>query len=196
MPALLDEQAVCTALAEPAVWPDFSQAAGIVGLTKSTLSKRANAGQIEYQVLGLGRGRHVLSPWEVLRIGSRYHRVPEETLVERLTIFLSPRLDTESRTVRRALLRLLDERVAAYTISTSRKKIAAVRRTEKSQPDPDTGSGDVPSWLLEAEELRENPAALAGCFSFVSPGAIIGHVRLGPSIDDVPDVASTELLVR
>lgn len=184
MPAVLDEQAVCAALAEPAVWPDFSQAAGMVGLTKSTFSKRANAGQIEYQVLGLGRGRHVLSPWEVLRIGSRYHRVPMETLVERLTIFLSPRLDSESCTVRRALLRLLDEKAAAYTISTSR---------EKSQPDPDTGSGDVPSWLLEAEELRENPAALAGCFSFVSPGNSIGLIRLGPSIDDV---ASTELLVR
>ena len=196
MPALLDEQAVCTALAEPAVWPDFSQAAGIVGLTKSTLSKRANAGQIEYQVLGLGRGRHVLSPWEVLRIGSRYHRVPMETLVERLTIFLSPRLDTESCTVRRALLRLLDEKAAAYTISTSREKTTAVRRTEKSQPDPDTGSGGVPAWLLEAEELRENPAALAGCFSFVSPGDIIGQIRSGPSIDDVPDVASAELLVR
>jgi len=73
MPALLDEQAVCTALAEPAIWPDFSQTAGMVGLTKSTLSKRANAGQIEYQVLGLGRGRHVLSPWWNVLLSSSLH---------------------------------------------------------------------------------------------------------------------------
>lgn len=184
MPVLLDEQAVYTALAEPSVWPDLSQAAGMVGLTKSTLSKRANAGQIEYKVLGLGRGRHVLSPWEVLRIGSRYRRLPEDTIVERLTTFLSLRLGTESHVVHRALLHLLD------------KKTGTVRPPERRLPAPDPDSSDVPAWLIDVEEFRENPVELAGCFSFVSPDDIIGHIRLGVPIDDVTDATSPELLVR
>lgn len=196
MPVLVDEETVRTGLDEPAVWPDLSQAASIIGLTKSTLSKRASAGQIEYRVLGFGRGRHVLSPREILRIGRRYHRVPEETLVERLAAFLSPHLGTEPHVVYRVLLRDLDETVAGHTLSTSQKESPTSPELEARQPAPGSEPREMPKWLLEVDGLRENPDVLAGCFSFVSPDDLTGHIHLGPSVDDMPTVTPGKLPAR
>lgn len=185
MPTLVDEQDVRQALDEPAVWPNLSQAAGIIGLTKSTLSKHASAGEIEYRVLGLGRGRYALAPGEVLRIGRRYHRIPDETIVDRLTTFLMPRLQAESNLIRRALCLTMERVVSRETFGRSGPD---GRGQRVSQPRQST----VPAWLSNVEPLRTEPTALAGHFSFASSEDVVGQIRFGPLIDDVEDVTRTD----
>ena len=195
MPALQEERTIQAALGEPGVWPNMSQAAGIVGLTKSTLSKHAGAGHIDYEVLGLGRGYYVLPPREVLRIGSRYHRLPADALVDRLTKFLQPRLGAESDLLRRVLSRILDD-IDEGALSGSRETPERVDPRESGRAIPRTERNSAPMWLLEVERLRDDPAGLTGRFSFVSPDDTVGHIRLGAPVDDVAGVTSANWQVR
>jgi hypothetical protein len=191
MPASLNERDVQTALAEPAVWPNLSQAARMIGLTKSTLSKQAHAGRIEYEVVGLGQGPHVLPPLEVLRIGSRYRRVPEETLVDRLADFLTPRLHTDSSVIRHVLRRILDN-AASHGTSEAGDETMVSRPQEGRVSLHSPAHDDHTAWFFEVEDLRANPAALAGAISFVSPEDTVGQIRLGRTIDDVSDVGAMD----
>lgn len=169
------EGRIHAALAERRVWPSLTQAADIIGVSKSTLSKRAHCGQIAYTVLGFGRGRHVLSPEEVLRIGWRYQRVPQDTVVERLAGFLSARIAADAGELRRVLRALMTApRVTGQT-------------DQPAPPLPQTGHEEpadaLPSWLVEVDHLRANPAALTGALAFAVPDDLLGTIKLGPAID-------------
>jgi len=179
----LDERSVLAALNERSNWPNFSQAAHMVGLSKGTLSKRAQYGQIEYEVLGLGQGRHVLSPREVLRIATRYQRVPEATVVERLARFLLPMVRADPDVLRRVLWHLAESASAG---TPSRERAGTAQHSLSGSPSPagPETRDEMPQWLLEVERLRANPAALAGTLSIASAEDLIGTIELGPSVDE------------
>jgi hypothetical protein len=179
----LDERSVLSALDERANWPNFAEAANIVGLSKGTLSKRAQSGQIEYEVLGLGQGRHVLSPQEVLRIASRYQRVPRATVIDRLARFLSAHVRADPGLLRRVLWRLA-EGASAGTPILEREVAAQSNLSSAPSPEGPETRDETPVWLLEVERLRADPAALAGTLSFASADDLIGTFELGPSVDE------------
>lgn len=185
-----DERDVQAALAEPAFWPNLSQAAGIVGLTKGTLSKQAHAGHIEYRVLGLGRGLLVLPPAEILRLGNRYQRVPAATLVARLSDFFAPRLCADSEVMQRVLRHILDGVVSCGTTK-SVDQTGGVGVQEERRPMSNSAPEAPPAWFSEVEELRANPVALAGAVTFVSHDETVGRIRLGQPIDDMPAPGSS-----
>lgn len=169
------EGRIHAALTERRVWPSLTQAAGIIGVSKSTLSKRAHCGQIAYAVLGFGRGRHVLSPEEVLRIGWRYQRVPQDIVIERLADFLSARIVADAGELRRVLRALM----TALRVTDQTDQPASALPPARHEEPADA----LPSWLAEVDRLRANPAALAGNLAFASPDDLLGAIELGPAID-------------
>lgn len=175
---MIDETTLRAALSEPTAWPNLSEAAGITGLSKGTLSKQAQAGNFASQVLGFGRGERVLPPDEVLRIGERYHRISRAILIQRLARFLSTRLDIDPGVAQRAVWALVDTETRKR-IETSCADLDA--RNATLDPGDDPG---IPNWLLEVERLRADPTTLSGTMFFTSPDDLIGTIDLGPSIDE------------
>lgn len=182
MSAVIDEITVRTALSEPISWPNLSQAAGITGLSKSTLSKQAQAGKITSEALGFGRGERVLPPAEVLRIGYRYHRISQAMLVERLARFLSTRLSIDANLAQQVLWALMGTVCRGQNLD---------RVGDSSQNFPTSGGTtsletrvETPNWLLEVEHLREDLSPLKGMLSFTSANDPIGTIDFGPSIDE------------
>lgn len=195
MSTLVDEWSVRSRLDEPSVWPNLSQAAGIVGLSKGTLSKQVHAGRIAHEVLGFGQGRHVFSPREVLRIGCLYRRVPPATVVERLAAFLGSRLEADSSMIERVLWQLMQSLVSDRQPSERTGRVEGTS-SGASASGPRDAEESMPSWLAEVEQLRANPSLLAGTVSFPPGDDLIGAIQLGPSVDEPGDAELAERQVR
>jgi len=152
---------------DEAVWPNFSEVASILSLSKATISKQARNGRIAFLVLGFGRGKHIVSPQEVLRLGRVYHRAPLPVVQERLARHLA------SRTAVAADV-LLDE------LRDVTNAIANVDTEHLSSDEPEP----VPPWLLNVDHLVTHPETLTGTLAFVSPDELRGMARLGGRLDD------------
>jgi hypothetical protein len=174
MSTIIDERAVLSALDEPTTWPNLTQVASITGLSKGTLSKQAQARRITFEVRGFGHAERVVPPKEVLRIGYAYHRISQETLIERLARFLVGKLSVDTPLVQRVLRTLMESMVSS----------PAPSRPNPSQSKGATDKLEPPTWLTEVERLRENPQALAGAITFTSVDDVIGPIELGPSVDE------------
>lgn len=186
---MVDEGAVRQALEERGVWPSLTQAAKIVGLSKSTLSKRVHAGQVACDVLGFGQGRHVLSPQEVLRVSAHYQRVSQEVVIERLATFLTSRLAVDTSLLRRVLRSLADRaamRQPQRPNAPQREGADAARLSHS--PSGERGQQEafdaLPGWLVAVDRLRGTPESLAGTLAFVLPDDVHGALELGPRVDD------------
>ncbi len=179
---MIDDTALRAALVEPTAWPNLSQAARITGLSKGTLSKLAQAGKITSNVLGFGRGERVLPPAEVLRIGYRYRRISQAMLVERLAMFLSVRLFIDASLAQQVLWTLAN--VASRDQTHDRPGDSSEEFPTPLAATSLETNGEIPSWLLEVECLRQDRMSLTGTLSFTSAGDLIGTIELGPSIDE------------
>ncbi|GAC1641910.1 MAG: hypothetical protein NVS4B2_31480 [Chloroflexota bacterium] len=177
MVTVLDEKALQTALEEPTIWPNLTQAATITGLSKGTLSKQAQARRISSEVRGFGHAERVVPPREVLRIGHAYRRISQETLIERLATFLVGRLSVDVPLVQHVLQALMESIGPGPSPS----------RSDLSQPGGAADELEPPKWLTDVERLRENPHALAGTIAFTSADDVIGTLELGPSVDDLSE---------
>lgn len=87
------------------VWTSLSDVAAMLELSKGTLSKQAQRGRVDFVVLGLSRGKRVVPPREVLRLGRVYRRVPISALKEKLAAYAAGRMSLDAH----VLLRELDE---------------------------------------------------------------------------------------
>ena len=152
---------------DEAVWPNFSEAAWILSLNKATISKQARNGRIAFSVLGFGRGTHIVSPREVLRLGRVYHRAPLPVVQERLARHLASRTAVAADVLLNELRDVTDTIAAVDT-----------ERPASDEPAP------VPPWLLNVDHLVAHPEALAGTLAFVSPDELRGMARLGGRLDD------------
>jgi len=152
---------------DEAVWPNFSEVASILSLSKATISKQARNGRIAFSVLGFGRGNHIVSPREVLRLGRVYHRTPLPVVQERLARHLASRTAVDADALLNELRDVADAIANADTESPM-----------SDEPEP------VPPWLLNVDHLVAHPEALAGTLAFVSPNELRGMARLGGRLDD------------
>ena len=152
---------------DEAVWPSFSEVASILSLSKATISKQARNGRIAFSILGFGRGRHVVAPREVLRLGHVYRRAPLSVVQERLAAHLASRATVDVGALRDELRAVADSITDADT-----------ERPSNDEPAP------VPPWLYNVDHLVAHPEALAGTLAFVSPDELGGMARLGGRIDD------------
>lgn len=146
---------------DDAVWPSFSEVATMLELSKGTLSKQAQRGRIDFVVLGLGRGKHVVPPREVLRLGRIYRRVPIAALKEKLAASAAARACLDAR----GLLRELDDMdVGDHADNTDRGRDAMEQ---------------APGWISEVDRLVLHPELLIGTLRFVKPDEVRGVARLG-----------------
>lgn len=152
---------------DQAVWPNFSEVAAMLELSKATLSKQAQNGRIAFSVLGFGQGRHVVPPREVLRLSRVYRRAPLSVVQERLALYLSARTAVDAAILLNELRAVVDADSDGDT-----------RYTRGDEPL------SAPRWLLNVDYLTAHPEALAGTLSFVSLDEVQGMARLGGRLDD------------
>ncbi len=152
-------------LVEQGLWPSMNEAARIVGISPSTLSRQARVGRVAYERVGLGRGRHVLPPNEVVRLGRLYRRVSERELLRRL--------------------RLVVERHAGREVDLVVHTAQGVIQIQfKGGHEAPTGPSVPPRWLTAVDALLADPAPLAGLPFFADHAAPLASVTPGRSIDD------------
>jgi hypothetical protein len=156
-----------TTMEEQGLWPSLNEAARIVGVSPSTLSRQARVGRVAYERVGLGRGRHVLPPGEVVRLGRLYRRVPERELLRRL----------------RAVLEGHAGREVDLVLHTAQGRIQIEITGGHETP---TGPATPPRWLTAVDALLADSAPLAGLPFFDDPAAPLASVSPGRSIDDMP----------
>ncbi len=152
---------------DQAVWPNFSEVASMLDLSKATLSKQARNGRVAFSVLGFGQGRHVVPPREVLRLSRVYRRAPLSVVQERLAIYLS------SRTA-----------VDAATLLNELRAVEDADSNGNTRPTRDDEPLSAPRWLLNVDHLTAHPEALAGTLAFVSSDGVQGMARLGGRLDE------------
>lgn len=131
-------------LDERSAWPNLAQAAAMLGLDRSTLSRRARHGGLDCRVEGLGHGPHLVPPREVVRLSVAYARVPQGAVLRRLAAFLAAQLVADGAEVLAALERLAaeDER----------------RGRPDGPPSVEEQGRDVARWL-DGALARRRPAA-------------------------------------
>ena len=160
---------------DEAAWPSFSEVASILSLSKATISKQARNGRIAFLVLGFGRGKHIVSPREVLRLGRVYQRAPLPVVQERLARHLASRTAVAADVLLDKLRDVTDAIADGDT-----------ERLASDEPAP------VPPWLFTVDHLVAHPEALAGTLAFVSPGELRGTARLGDRLDDAAEFSQVE----
>ena len=173
-------------------WPDMSETARILGLSKSTISKQARKGRIPTTPVGLGRGRrYIISPHVVLDLGDRY-QISSRVIEERLAEVMAKRLRQDTSLIRRAL------RTSALTMRSQGGMIEDDHIEVQQNPDTREARGDVagPAWMV-AEIKKLDLDRLAGMIVLTSSDDIAGevpyaHPHLGEMAlathDDFPDL--------
>ncbi len=152
-------------------WPDISETARILGLSKSTISKQARKGRVQTTPVGLGRGRRsIISPQGVLYLGDRY-QMSSHVIEERLAEVMAKRLRQDTSLVRRAL------HSCGLTMR-AQGGVVEDRRIEVRQDSDDREArGDVAGLAWTVAEMKKlDLDQFAGMIVLTSPDDIVGDV--------------------
>jgi hypothetical protein len=118
-------------------WPSLSDAAGMLRLHRATLSRQVQRGNIAAQAVGLGHGKRLVSPAEVLRLGQLYRRVPQGVLEQDLARYVAERTPPAAR-------------CSEHGSAVAR---AGTDAAETSLPADGTAQSGMPSWMWEFNRL-------------------------------------------
>lgn len=90
------------------VWPNFAQAAELLAIDRSTLTKQAQSGRFRFVTRGIGRGERLIPTAEVIRLACAYRRIPVDDVLVRLARQIAPRALLEEARILRDLGRLAE----------------------------------------------------------------------------------------
>ncbi len=156
-------------------WPSLSDAAAMLGLHKTTISRHARRGKIAARSMGLGRGRRAVPPVEVLRLGQIYRRIPMADLEHHLAIFVAGRAHADATAIERDLT----------------TAVARLTSVEADLPGDQT-SPTVPPWMVEFHRLLDHPILRADTAAFTATDTTDDSVYAGP-YRDADDATLSEL---
>jgi hypothetical protein len=137
-------------------WPNLAQAATMLGLNRSTLSRLAKSGQIDSRPCGLGRGSRIVPPREVLRLSTHYAIVDPDVVIRQLAHFVADHLEVSETEALAELYNLMP--------------------TEDELPTVEQQSREIEAWLTQMLErqpvLQAAPLDLSTDWSQVTYGAL------------------------
>jgi hypothetical protein len=157
-------------------WPSLSDAAGMLRLHKATLSRQVQKGNVAAQAVGLGHGKRLVSPAEVLRLGKLYQRVPQAVLERNLARYVAERTPSADR--------------CNETRSTA--AIAGTNAVEMSSPSDGTTAPGMPSWMAEFNRLLGQPALQPDTAPFIAANHEVDWLYAG-SYREADEVTLIEL---
>lgn len=135
-------------------WPSLSEAAAMLRLHKATISRHAQRGRIASRAVGLGRGRRVIPPAEVLRLGLLYRRVSMDDLERRLATFVALRTNGSAGLIEQELAEVAAKADASGELGDSRE----IGRADSS----------VPRWMVEFDRLMEGSSDVPDTAPFIA----------------------------
>ncbi len=143
-------------LEQPTVWPSLGEAAEILDISKSTLSRACHSQQLPYTVVGFGKGRYALSPKAIFTAWRTCPRVSRDEVLTGLARVIAKHTH-ESVDVLIVKLRPFAEAESADT-STADPKLEQYDRS-------------IQEISRLRHELRSNPDQLMGQIHFMRPGS-------------------------
>ncbi len=152
-------------------WPDISETAKILGLSKSTISKQAKKGRIQTTPVGLGRGRrYIIPPHVVLYLGDRY-QISSHVIEKKLAEVMANRVQQDSSLILHAL------HTCALKMRSQRGVIEDRRIEARQGPDARETKNDLsrPAWTV-AEMKKLDLDRLVGMIVLTSSDDIAGEV--------------------
>lgn len=138
-------------------WPSLSDAAAMLRLHKATISRHAQRGRVASRAVGLGRGKRVIPPAEVLRLGRLYQRVSMDDLERHLATFVALRTNGSAK--------LIEQEMAEAMVT------ADTPGEPGESPDFGRAVSGIPWWMVEFDRLMESPSTVPDTSTFAVSSA-------------------------
>lgn len=143
-------------LEQPTVWPSLGEAAEILDISKSTLSRACHSQRLPYTVVGFGKGKYALSPTAIFTAWRTCPRVSRDEVLTGL-----------ARVIAKHTHESIDVLIARL------RPFAEAESADASAIDPKLEQYDrsIEEISRIRRELRSNPDRLMEQIRFTQPGS-------------------------
>lgn len=128
-------------------WTNFAQTAGLLQIDRSTLTKQAQRGRVDFVVRGMGRGERLVPTVETVRLAHIYRRVPTDKVLDNLASWIAERVLLRVDDILTGLRELADVAVNE-TDEAAPPRVADGERRESGHPRI------VPLGRLRPQQMR------------------------------------------